>query len=180
MTILQELNKPGAPKMIVEALKLIGIKEVPGVKHNPVILNMARVLGLEKIYTADETPWCGLAMAYVAHMAGKAVPMTGYDILRAKEWTRFGTRPDEAMLGDILVFKRPGGFHVCLYVAESKDAYYVLGGNQSNSFGFTWMPKSNLPNRKLHAVRRPAYTNQPTGVRKIFMERNGELSKNEE
>ena len=51
------LNAEKAPKLLVEALKMLGTKEVVGKAHNPVILGWAEELGRKKVYTADEIPW---------------------------------------------------------------------------------------------------------------------------
>ena len=60
------LKKETAPKILVEAYKLIGTAETIGKDNNPKILDWADQLGLKKTYTADEIPWCGLFMAIVA------------------------------------------------------------------------------------------------------------------
>ena len=54
------LKKEKSPKILVEAVKLIGTKEIVGKAHNPTILSWAKALNLEKTYTNDEIPWCGL------------------------------------------------------------------------------------------------------------------------
>lgn len=155
-------------------MQLVGTREIPGPANNKSIMEWAKEVCVEKIYLNDATAWCGLAMAKVMKDAGKLHNLTGYSILRAKDWATVGIRVDEAMLGDILVFKRPGGFHVAIYAGESKDAYLVLGGNQSDSYNLTWMPKS-----RLYAVRRLPYTNMPATVKKYHLDRTGALSQNE-
>jgi cell wall-associated NlpC family hydrolase len=79
------------------------------------------------------------------------------------------------MLGDVLVFKRQGGGHVGLYVGEDKDAYHVLGGNQSDSVSITRILKD-----RLHAARRCTWkTAQPANVRRVFLSGSGAVSQNE-
>jgi len=97
------LKSEKAPKILVEAYKLLGVKETLGKDNNPVILNWADELGLRKVYTADEIPWCGLFIAYVVHKAGKKV-VDGP--LWARNWNNFGVPQTTAMLGDVLVFTR--------------------------------------------------------------------------
>ena len=48
-------------RVIEIASKLIGTREIIGKQHNPVILDWAKELGLDKVYTNDEIPWCGLS-----------------------------------------------------------------------------------------------------------------------
>jgi uncharacterized protein (TIGR02594 family) len=171
----QFLAQEPAPKMLLEALKLVGTKEIPGVGNSPVIMKWAKEVGLEKIYVADETPWCGLAMALIAKRAGKIVPFKNYDNLRALKWAEFGTPVVDAKLGDVLIFQRPGGGHVGLYVGEDVTTYHVLGGNQSNAFGFTRIAK-----KRCVAISRPIYSQgTPANVRKILLDCSGEISKNE-
>ena len=125
-------------RVVVEAAKLIGTKEIIGNKHNPIILNWAKELGLDKVYTNDEIPWCGLFIAYVVFKAG-FTPVK--DPLWARNWSNFGNKQTTAMLGDVLVFVRSGGGHVGLYVGEDDVCYHVLGGNQNNQVSITRIKK---------------------------------------
>jgi len=166
------LKTEKSPRILVEAVKMMGTKEIKGSKHNPEIMRWAKVVGLEKTYTADEIPWCGLAMAYAAHMAGLEVPKIS---LRALAWNQFGVQVQEAMLGDILTFTRKGGGHVGIYVGEDKDCYHVLGGNQSDAMNVTRILKS-----RLSQIRRTKWKiAQPINVRKIELDAKGIISKNE-
>lgn len=166
------LNTEKSPKILVEAVKLIGIKEVVGKVHNPIIMSWAKDLDLQKIYTADEIPWCGLFIAYACHKAGIDVVDKP---LWALSWAKWGTKVTEPMLGDILTFKRDGGGHVGIYVGEDKDCYHVLGGNQGNAVSVTRIVKS-----RLYQARRTAWkVAQPANVRKVYLNAKGIVSKNE-
>jgi uncharacterized protein (TIGR02594 family) len=165
------LNKEGAPRMLVEMLKIFGTLESPGASDNPTIMSWAKDLGL-KDYKHDAIPWCGLAMAIVAKRSGKEVVK---DPLWAANWLKFGNKVINAMLGDVLVFKRPGGNHVGLYVGEDRECYHVMGGNQRDSVSIVRINKNRLT-----GVRRPVYTiAQPHNVRKIILSSSGEISDNE-
>lgn len=166
------LNAEKAPKLLVEALKMLGTKEIVGKAHNPVILGWAEELGLKKVYNADEIPWCGLAIAYAAYKAGVQVVEKP---LWALNWANYGTRVTEPMLGDILIFKRDGGGHVGIYVGEDATCYHVLGGNQGNAMSITRIVKA-----RLYQARRTAWkVAQPANVRKIYLDAKGAISKNE-
>lgn len=168
------LNEPG-PKMLVEALKIYGTKEIVGKQHNQIIVGWADELGIGEIVDDDEQAWCGLAHAYVAYKAGKSLlPLKSWDLLRALKWANWGVKADTPMLGDTLVFKRPGGGHVGLYAFETKDTYGCLGGNSGNEYKIVEIAKSRLV-----AARRPVYKIQPENVRRIFINSSGELSQNE-
>lgn len=166
------LNKETAPKVLVEALKLLGIKEVPGQGDNIKILKWAESLGLEKVYRKDDIPWCGLFVAYVCKVAG----VEGVkDPLWARNWTNFGTKQTVAMLGDILVFVRDGGGHVGFYVGEDSSSYHVLGGNQSDMVCITRIRKE-----RCIGIRRTKWKiAQPENVRVIKLAATGAISENE-
>lgn len=166
------LQKETAPKVLVEAVKMIGTKEVVGSKHNPVIMGWAEELDLDAVYKSDEVPWCGLAVAYACHRAGLQVIGSPFWAL---SWAKWGTEVKEPMLGDILTFKRNGGGHVGFYVGEDKECFHVLGGNQGNQ-----MCVSRIAKARLHKARRTAWkVAQPKSVRKIQLSSSGVISTNE-
>jgi uncharacterized protein (TIGR02594 family) len=164
------LEKEPGPKMILEFLKIYGTKETIGFGDNPVILGWAKELGL-KDYVHDSIAWCGLEMALVASRAGK--PVVDHP-LWAANWLHFGIPVKEAMLGDVLVFKRPGGNHVGLYIAEDLHCYHVGGGNQSDQVSIARVVKE-----RCIGIRRPVYTSQPPNVRKIIVSSVGDISSDE-
>lgn len=154
------LTKEPGPKVIKEALSLLGTKEIPGQKHNQQILDWAKELGLGRVYSNDEIPWCGL-------FAGVVVKRAGFDVVKdplwARNWANFGNKQTIAMLGDILVFSRASGGHVGFYVAEDKDCYHVLGGNQGNKVSIVRIEKT----RCISINRCPWKIKQPDNVRQI-------------
>jgi uncharacterized protein (TIGR02594 family) len=169
---LQELKKIIAPKILVEAIKLFGTKEIVGEKHNPVILGWAKTLGLDSVYKTDEIPWCGLFVAICAKNAGKEVVK---DPLWARNWITWGNKQAVAMLGDILVFSRNSGGHVGFYVGEDKKCYHVLGGNQGNEVSVTRIAKD-----RCIGMRRTKWTvAQPPQVAQVFLSETGNISTNE-
>lgn len=168
------LESPDMPLIIKEALKLYGTWEWPGKEHNPVILGWAKALGIESIYKDDETAWCGLSAAYVLTRAKKFIPLKNYDLLRALKYKAFGEAVLHPGIGDVLVFGRSGGGHVGFYVGESKDTYFVLGGNQGNQFNITEIKKDRMV-----AARRPVYTCVPASVKAVALNASGVVSSNE-
>ena len=167
----QWLTKEEAPRHLLKALELYGITESVGQKDNPIILEWAKELGIEKIYTADSIAWCGLFVAIIMKRAGRE-PVD--KPLWALNWANFGVNVGKPMLADILTFKRNGGGHVGIYVGEDSAAYHVLGGNQGDKVCIVRIAKA-----RLHSVRRPAYTNQPTNIRIVKLSSSGGLSINE-
>jgi uncharacterized protein (TIGR02594 family) len=164
------LNEP-APKLIIEALKIYGTKEIVGKQHNPVIMQWAKDTGLQNVYTSDEVPWCGLVIAWLCLQAGKPVVK---DPLWALNWAKWGDHMPNPELGDIVTFKRPGGGHVGLYVGEDATTYHVLGGNQDNAFNITRIAK-----HRLFAARRYYSIAVPGNVRRIHLDASGLVSVNE-
>jgi uncharacterized protein (TIGR02594 family) len=120
------LSKEGAPRMLTEALKLYGVREVVGSGDNKEILGWAKEIGLA--FSHDETPWCGLYAAVVAKRAGKEPPK---EPLWALNWRNFGKVATTPMLGDVMVFSRNGGGHVALLVGEDAACWHSQSARQS-------------------------------------------------
>lgn len=126
----------------------IGLKEIPGAKHEPEIINMIRLaesatkqnvawlFGKDKNGKTnynDEVAWCGTFMAYCFATAGLEhhIPKEFY---RAKEWAEKGTALNKPAYGAVVVFNRTGGGHVGIIVGQDKHGnLMVLGGNQNNA-----------------------------------------------
>jgi uncharacterized protein (TIGR02594 family) len=162
-----------SPRILVQAVKQLGVTEIVGKTHNPTILGWARELKLASVYNADEIPWCGLYIAYCCKMAALEVVDKP---LWALNWAKWGYEPTEAMLGDVLTFKRNGGGHVGIYVGEDDTHYHVLGGNQGNSVSVSRIAKS-----RLFKVRRTLWKiAQPASVRKVYLEPKGVITTNEQ
>lgn len=171
------LSSVESPKILVEAIKLLGTRETPGKDSNQIILEWAKEVGYSKLafeYSSDEIPWCGLFLSICTLRAGFIPPKFP---LRALSWSEFGTtkKHSEAMLGDVLTFSRKGGGHVGLYVGEDVEAFHVLGGNQKDTVSVARILKS-----RLYGVNRCNWKkSQPASVRKIWLDGKGRLSENE-
>lgn len=168
---------PFPPKMLAAAAAIgkLDTTEWAGTKTNPEILALAVFAGVGDIYKSDEVAWCAIAHCAIALRAGKEVPFTGFARLRAKSFLQFGNHVDIPMLADTLVFQRPGGFHVGLYIGEDDNYFHVAGGNQGNQYSIVRMLKE-----RLLEARRPIYkTGQPASVKQIFLEASGAVSSNE-
>ena len=172
--ILNTLKSIQPPRMIREALALLGTTEILSSKSNQIIVNWAKETKIkdDDWYNNDSIPWCGLFMAVVAQRADKEIPKLP---LSALSWANFGNKVSDAMLGDVLVFKRKGGGHVGLYVGETKTSYYVLGGNQSDKVSITRILKD-----RLFSINRPTYNIMPESVKKYIYTDSGILSNNEQ
>lgn len=160
------------PRILLEAIKTYGTAEKPGPGNNPSIMAWAKKTGLDRVYKADSTAWCGLWMAFVALQAGWEPPLNP---LWARNWLDFGTARKRAGLGDVLVFKRGKGGHVGIYVGEDDTAFHVLGGNQDDMVNIKRIAKTRL----LGARRCPWRVNEPKSVRPVRLAATGALSTNE-
>jgi uncharacterized protein (TIGR02594 family) len=163
-------------KALLEALKHYGTLEHTGSSSNPNITAWAKEVGVSGWYAGDHVPWCGLFVGVVMQRAGYKV---NKDLLSSLAWQSWGEAVPKGreMLWDLLIFTRGNGFgHIGFYVGESDTAFLVFGGNQSNAVTFSWIAKSRHV-----ATRRPIYKiGEPKNVRKIFLEKDGTLSENEQ
>lgn len=156
-----------------EALRLSGVREAPGAANNPKILQWAAQAGIP--YAGDDIPWCGL---FVAHCIGSALNEEPLPVspLSARSWLKFGA-PTTGQAGAVAVFWRgaPTGWqgHVAFYLGEDKEAYHVLGGNQSDAVNVARIAKD-----RLLAFRWPA-TVPPGSGKPVPMTKGGKLSNNE-
>lgn len=164
------------PKMVAVALQYIGVREIPGLKSNPVIMGMAKELGIKTIYTNDDIAWCAVFMNFVIKMAGKPlVNIKGnkYNLMRAKWLLNWGEEVsvEDAMFGDLVIIDRDGGGHVCLWIADTGASFFGFGGNQSNRTSFAEFPKS-----RILGVRRYYSIEPPASVKKYKMDSSGNMS----
>lgn len=169
------LTREKHPKILMEALKLYGTKEITGSQSNPVIIEWAKEVGgwIGRFYKSDDVPWCGLFMAVLCKRAGLPYNQKA---LTALSWAAWGNPTSVPMLGDVLTFTRNGGGHVGIYVGEDEQAFHVLGGNQSDQVNITRISK-----HRLYEARRTAWRwAQPSNIRRIWLgNKDDYLSENE-
>lgn len=114
---------------MIEAAKHVGLKEIPGKEHAPVIQQWLREL--RAWWADDETPWCGVFVAHCCKTAKLPLPSAWY---RAKAWSGWGTPLSAPAVGCVVVFERAGGGHVGFVMGKDKlGRLMVLGGNQGNA-----------------------------------------------
>jgi len=165
------LDEP-APKMLVTALKYYGLKEGAGSEDNPTIMKWAHDFGIDW-YTHDSIAWCSLYLGEVAHESGYTPPNKN-ELLAALSWSTWGNPHAPAQLGCVMVFNRPGGHHVGLYVGEDDTAYHILGGNTGDAVAIARLAKN-----RLIATRWPVGEPLPDSIRVIKLSSSGVLSQNE-
>lgn len=122
------------------AERFIGVREVPGIQSNPMVLAMLR---LDDVWPeTDAVPWCSAFVNYVAWL----LRLPRSKSLRARSWLGVGRGVglmDAAVGFDVVVLKRlemdagperrdlPG--HVGFYAGAMGGQVLVLGGNQGNA-----------------------------------------------
>lgn len=170
-------NQNSQPETLVpwyeEASHLLGLREGAGSGNNQKIMDWAEMLELK--YANDDVPWCGLFVAHCISSTLPNEPLPG-NPLGARQWERLGSATQPRM-GAVMVFWRnsphSGLGHVGFYAGEDAEAYRILGGNQSDSVSYTWIPKSRLVGARWPATAAFLQTQPQT------MTRDGALSAKE-
>jgi uncharacterized protein (TIGR02594 family) len=128
-----------------EALKDVGLKEVPGKRHNPKIVAMFAEAGHAWVKD-DETAWCSAAANAWMSRAG----IVGTGSLAARSWLTWGKSLNKQIRpGAVAVFTRgdPKGWqgHVAFCTGkETRTHIEVVGGNQRNAVTTDMYQKSRL------------------------------------
>jgi uncharacterized protein (TIGR02594 family) len=120
------------PRWLTGARRYVGLREVPGTRHNPVIINWWSKIG--QAFRDDETAWC-------AGFVGGVLEETGIRSTRsaaARSYARYGTRLTGPAVGAIVSFWRGSrngwSGHVGFVVGrDAAGNLMVLGGNQGNA-----------------------------------------------
>jgi uncharacterized protein (TIGR02594 family) len=118
-----------------EQRALNGVKEVPGSKDNPRIVEYHKHSGnLGSAPHHDEVPWCSSVLNCAADNCG----MEKSDSALAASWDKYGVDSgDNVEEGDIVTIRHAsGGRHVCLankgFSRNKVKSFEALGGNQGN------------------------------------------------
>lgn len=131
---------------LIEADRLRGLREGPGKADNPVIIDWARALDVEGVFTGDDVAWCGLFTAHCIRSQLPREPMPG-NVLGARAWGKFGLEV-APQWGAVLVFWRgsPDGWqgHVGFYWADDATHFHVLGGNQGDAVSIVRIERKRL------------------------------------
>lgn len=126
----------GVPEWYARALKEMGVKEIPGGKSNPGILQYYKDVGHSEI-TDENTSWCAAFVGSMLERSG----ITSTKSLLAKSYLKWGRKMEAPRIGCIAILSRgdPTSWtgHIGFFVRQSKTAIYLLGGNQSNEVNET-------------------------------------------
>jgi len=129
--------------LILKAVSMLGVKEIAGPEHNPIILDFFRAAGHSWVRD-DETAWCSAFLCWVAEQCGYKHPHS----LLARDWLNVGEVVTEPIQGDIAIYWRVAANtnygHVHLWLNSTYENNYGIGGNQSNMVTYAPYPKSRL------------------------------------
>ena len=132
------MNKP---RWVLQAENNIGVKEVKGATHNPVIVQYWKDIRRGGIKD-DETPWCAAFVGSMLERCG--IQSTRFE--SAKSYLSWGEKLDRPVYGCVVVFSRDGGGHVGFVVGKDKAGnLLVLGGNQGDAVNVKAFPLSRDP-----------------------------------
>ena len=168
------------PPLVSAGIQYLGITEVQGKGSNPAIMNMAKTIGVDNIYTDDDTSWCAVFVNFLCNITGLPVVNPKgdkYNLLRAKWLLNWGDEVPvaEMKLGDVGVLNREGGGHVFIIIGKTPQGNVIgLGGNQGNSVSF-----SEFDSKRLLGVRRDNKTPLVASAKLYTVSGEGQLSTNE-
>lgn len=138
-----EQPQRGEPAWLRLARAELGVKEIAGAQHNPVVLGYFRDAGFPEIDN-DETAWCAGFVNAMLERAGYA----GSKSLAARSFLSWGKPVTTPYPGCVVVFSRgdPRSWqgHVGIYIGEIGGQIQVLGGNQGNEVSIAQYPRANL------------------------------------
>jgi len=129
---MARIGVPTGPEWLKIARAEIGVKEIPGPKHHPRILDYLSTVAKGR-HKKDEIPWCS---AFVNWCMIRDLKL-GTDEALARSWLQWGKPLDIPQLGCIVVMRRGTSSwqgHVGFWLGELEPAWFhCLGGNQKDS-----------------------------------------------
>jgi uncharacterized protein (TIGR02594 family) len=132
------------PAWLKAAFGDLGLKETPGPRSNPRVVEMYDLAGHPEIKD-DAVAWCAAAMGAWLVKAN----LKGTGSLAARSYLNYGRKlPTERIpRGAILIFRRGTSSwqgHVCICLADYGETLVVIGGNQSDAVTIARYPKAAL------------------------------------
>jgi uncharacterized protein (TIGR02594 family) len=137
-------NPEECPWMSI-ALGELGVREIPGAKHNPRIIEYMLSTTLPNAdKLPDETDWCACFTSWCMVQAG----VEGIHSALVNPWLKWGEPIPEPRRGCIVIFNWG---HIGFYIGENGPYIRSLGGNQSQA---VWI--SSYERTRVLAYRMPA------------------------
>lgn len=125
------------------ALGQFGNSGIYGAKNEEEILKYYHEIGFEWVDN-DDVSWCAGFLNWCLLKAGKPF----FKSLHARDFLEYGTETKEPQMGDIVILwriaKDSQWGHAGIFIRETKNTIYILGGNQSNSVNIQPFPKTQV------------------------------------
>ena len=121
----------------------LGVHEVRGSGHHPVILEMIKTTSWWSWgRRADEVPWCSAALCWAFERA--EIPHTRS--MAARSWLKWGYPLSEPRLGCVVVLSRGAkGGHGGLFEGYARGTdHELLGGNQGDEVSIAGYPERRV------------------------------------
>ena len=127
-------------RWIEMARKHIGVAEIKGATHNPVIVQFWKDIRRGGIKD-DETQWCAAFVGAMLERSG--IKSTRFE--SAKSYLSWGEQLERPVYGCVVVFSRDVGGHVGFVVGKDKAGnMLVLGGNKGDAVNVKALPLSRV------------------------------------
>lgn len=133
-------------RLIAEALKDYGVREIAGNEDNPAVMKWFGATDQRAAdWITDETPSCSAALCYWVEAAG----MPSTRSVTARSWEKWGQLVDgEPMPGDVVVYWResPESWkgHCGIVIRSDETGEWVLGANQNDMVCITHYDRRRL------------------------------------
>ena len=110
------------------AVEQMGVSEIPGHDHEKRIVEYFTATTYHA--SDDETPWCSAVHCWIHKQS--SVPHTRS--AAALSWLDWGVECKKKIGCTIVLDRGKGRGHVGFYLGEDDANYFILGGNQSNTY----------------------------------------------
>ena len=139
--------------------------EIPGKKHNPLILGWHNQTQYPPTTDDDSGPWCSsFVNACINGTIYNGGLMKGTNSAWSQSWLSWGKSVSDPVYGAIAIFNWGGGKgHVGMVIGITSDSKQiaVLGGNQGDKVGINWFNTSSARFRVPTGYSIPWYTKKP-------------------
>ena len=129
--------------LFTTAIGQYDVRETEGIKNNPEVVKYSEDFGGNG---TDSMPWCSAFLNWCALTAGYEYT----NKLNARSWATIGQEvsEDDYQLGDVVVLWRNSRSswqgHCALFVRQTEDSVYLLGGNQSDKVTISKYSKNRV------------------------------------
>jgi len=122
------------PAWLAKSKEFIGLKEIPGPKHNPIILKWAAEIG-KGFIKDDETAWCATFAGAMLQECGLRLPSNP---LSARSYMELPMKLVNPAVGALAIFWRGsiGGWEGHIGFIAGKDKHgnlMIISGNHNNA-----------------------------------------------